>query len=547
MRSVLSSHRLFSSVRPLVIGLAACAGLAQAASGQFVPSSTCAAAPAVTANTAGIFQFNIASFTPGLEGDVACLPTSITGSSPGDAWVQYTPSASGIANVQLFDNNLATRAPCGVTVFAGCGGVVVTCSPDFSGGATAVFQAVAGTTYFIRYATRTGITNAQYVARLSGPNPVTPGTVKPFTYQGELRQDGAAVNAPIDIRARLWTLAAGGTQVGGDDVLFNVPVNNGLFTAVLNSAGAFGLGAFAQPGQAIEIAVRPTGSNGAFTTISPRQVLTAAPYAHGVPAGPFQVNNGTVFTTSPVAIGQNAVGNNVIFDVAGRTRLRQGAGQFSSAGTWYNASTGFDTAFVGLQDDSTFGIFSPTLSTGNWFFNVNLQTGAVGIGGAPGVGGSRLGVNGNIRASSITLTGGADIAEPFTVHAAGEVKAEPGMLVIIDADNPGHLRVADRAYDKAVAGIISGAGGISPGLNLTQEGSIADGTTPVAKVGRVYAWVDADANGAVEPGDMLTTSSTPGHAMKASDAAKSHGTVVGKAMTRLEKGRGLVLVLVNLQ
>jgi len=64
--------------------------------------------------------------------------------------------------------------------------------------------------------------------------------------------------------------------------------------------------------------------------------------------------------------------------------------------------------------------------------------------------------------------------------------------------------------------------------------------------GRVYVWADAS-NGPITPGDLLTTSTTPGQAMKATDPSRSFGATIGKAMTGLEKGRGLVLVLVNLQ
>jgi hypothetical protein len=73
-----------------------------------------------------------------------------------------------------------------------------------------------------------------------------------------------------------------------------------------------------------------------------------------------------------------------------------------------------------------------------------------------------------------------------------------------------------------------------------------DGDHPVALTGRVWCKVDATF-GAVKPGDLLTTSSTAGHAMKASDSGRRAGAVIGKAMTSLEDGRGLVLVLVNLQ
>jgi hypothetical protein len=60
--------------------------------------------------------------------------------------------------------------------------------------------------------------------------------------------------------------------------------------------------------------------------------------------------------------------------------------------------------------------------------------------------------------------------------------------------------------------------------------------------------VQADAaNGAIRPGDLLTTSSTPGHAMKVTDHARAQGAILGKAMTSLAEGKGMVLVLVTLQ
>ncbi len=83
-------------------------------------------------------------------------------------------------------------------------------------------------------------------------------------------------------------------------------------------------------------------------------------------------------------------------------------------------------------------------------------------------------------------------------------------------------------------------------MMMSQEGTLADGKYPVALSGRVYCQVDA-AHGAVEPGDLLTTSSTLGHAMKVADSAKAQGAIIGKAMTGLKEGKGLVLVLVTLQ
>ena len=117
---------------------------------------------------------------------------------------------------------------------------------------------------------------------------------------------------------------------------------------------------------------------------------------------------------------------------------------------------------------------------------------------------------------------------------------------VIDDKNPGTLRPSTSAYDSKVAGIVSGAGGVNPGMVLHQEG-VLDGGIEVAMVGRVY--VKADARGAaIKPGDLLTSSDLAGHAMKAVNHAKAQGAIIGKAMTSLAKGEvGLVLVLVNLQ
>jgi hypothetical protein len=64
--------------------------------------------------------------------------------------------------------------------------------------------------------------------------------------------------------------------------------------------------------------------------------------------------------------------------------------------------------------------------------------------------------------------------------------------------------------------------------------------------GRVYVRCSAE-KGAIHPGDLLTTAGAAGCAMRARDEGRSHGAVLGKAMTALDHGTGLVLVLVNLQ
>lgn len=145
----------------------------------------------------------------------------------------------------------------------------------------------------------------------------------------------------------------------------------------------------------------------------------------------------------------------------------------------------------------------------------------------------------------LTITGGADIAEPFDVRSESDAP-KPGQVVCIDPKNPGKLVVSSKAYDRTVAGVISGAGGVNPGMVMSQGGSIADGEHPVALTGRVYVWADATTT-PIEVGDLLTTSGVAGHAAKVVDHQRAQGAILGKAMTPLAEGQGLILVLVSLQ
>lgn len=156
-----------------------------------------------------------------------------------------------------------------------------------------------------------------------------------------------------------------------------------------------------------------------------------------------------------------------------------------------------------------------------------------------------LDVNGEGTVDVLNIQGGSDLSEQFDVSSPQEV--EPGMVVSIDPVNAGKLMVSGSAYDNKVAGIVSGAGGLKTGVTMGQVDSIAHGSCPIALTGRVFCMVDAT-EAAVAPGDLLTTSDTPGHAMKVQDYDKAKGATIGKAMTPLAQGeKGLVLVLVSLQ
>ena len=134
-----------------------------------------------------------------------------------------------------------------------------------------------------------------------------------------------------------------------------------------------------------------------------------------------------------------------------------------------------------------------------------------------------------------------DCAEEFEV-AQAEL-AEPGTVMVLNEN--GQLEHSTQPYDKRVAGVVSGAGNLRPGLVLGRDPGNS-GKRPIALLGKVYAKVDAE-YGSIGIGDLLTTSPTPGHAMKASDATRSFGAVLGKALRPLQRGTGSIPVLVALQ
>lgn len=169
---------------------------------------------------------------------------------------------------------------------------------------------------------------------------------------------------------------------------------------------------------------------------------------------------------------------------------------------------------------------------------ISGYTGNVGIGAEKPE--TKLDVRGTIRGFALEVVRGADLAEAFDSTET----LEPGTVVSVDTENPGKVRKSVSAYDPCILGVVSGAGGIAPGLVLRQQGTLADGRYPVAAAGRVYCLCDASA-GPIQPGSILTSSPVAGHAMKATDASKMTGTLLGKALTRLEKGRGLVLVMLS--
>jgi hypothetical protein len=155
---------------------------------------------------------------------------------------------------------------------------------------------------------------------------------------------------------------------------------------------------------------------------------------------------------------------------------------------------------------------------------------------------------GDVNAKNVHVTGDitladSDCAEEFDLEDSSTGEPSPGSVMVIGDE--GSVRLSTSAYDKRVAGVISGAGAFKPGITLGRQNSDRR-RLAIALMGKVFCKVDT-VNGPIRVGDLLTTSSTPGYAMKADDPLKAFGAVIGKALRPLKEGQDLIPVLVALQ
>jgi hypothetical protein len=172
------------------------------------------------------------------------------------------------------------------------------------------------------------------------------------------------------------------------------------------------------------------------------------------------------------------------------------------------------------------------------------SSGIVGIGTPAAL--ATLNVQGNTNVSG-TITGGVieakyqDVAE----WVPSSQQLEAGTVVALDPERSNQVLASSEAYDTKVAGVVSA----QPGIRLGERG---EGKVMVATTGRVKVRVDAT-RAPIKIGDLLVTSDVAGVAMKSEPISmggrKMHapGTLIGKALEPLEKGRGEILVLLSMQ
>lgn len=280
--------------------------------------------------------------------------------------------------------------------------------------------------------------------------------------------------------------------------------------------------------------------------------------------------------------------------VGGYTNDIQVSGDYSVVGGFDNTASGFASTIPGGEDNMAHGDYSfaagrfmqlsatadRTFVWGNAAAPYSITTadaalffpnsGGIGSTGRVGIGTAtprgKLDVNGNMFIKMQSLSSiapitfrwstsdevGYDVAELFETTEI----VEAGDLLVIDENTDVRLKKSGTPYDKTVAGIVSGAPAIlfeGSELQMAPEPyKYSSGTkVPLTLSGRIMCKVSTE-NGPIKRGDLLTSSSTPGHAMKATDPAKIPGSIVGKALQPFEGGpdgetTGGIMVLLTLQ
>jgi len=384
----------------------------------------------------------------------------------------------------------------------------------------------------------------------------------PLSVQGALRVEGVAqVDGDLSVTGKLTATSFAGNAAGLSNV---TPADNSVTSAKLAvyaaavskvtdgkmviSGGKVGVGT-ENPGAKLDVA----GDARFKGLLEVQGSLTVRGLAR----------------TDAVEVGGNGqIGQIGIDDTNGKNTIMiggpQGAGRIGIGGNnsrgqvaIFDENTKFTINLGGAEGAARIGLGgNGSIGTIDVFDAATKHT--IRIGSAQGPGRIGLGGNGSdgvidvFDANSkqtIKINGktgkvefsNADCAEEFDICETEQT--EPGMVMVLGEE--GKLEQSQKAYDKRVAGVVSGAGDYKPGIVLDKQQSNSS-RQPIALLGKVYCKVDAQ-YGAIEVGDLLTTSLTSGHAMKATDPLKAFGTVIGKALRPLPQGQGLIPILISLQ
>ncbi len=304
-----------------------------------------------------------------------------------------------------------------------------------------------------------------------------------FTYQGRLAENGTAASGLHDFEFRLFTTLSGAVQVGSTLLANDLAVSNGLFTTSLD----FGAAVFPGTERFLQIAVRPGVSSGAYTNLTPRQPITATPYAvRAIEAN--TVASGGITTT--MLANQSVTGTKIADGTIGRDDVN--IGSLGSA-FWIlggNSGTDVNTANIGTTDNVPFSLLvnseralrlEPTAGAPNLIGGhpANLASNGV-IGGVISGGGEAIRPN-TVGANFATVLGGSgNSASGHSSVAGGNLSESSGANAVAIGSSAKATSLAATAFGSGTTA--SGAAATALGNSTVAGGffSLAAGDSSTA-------------------------------------------------------------------
>jgi len=326
-----------------------------------------------------------------------------------------------------------------------------------------------------------GLSRAQEPGGLEGGPPVAaPSAIlvgTSFTYQGRLTDSGSPANGEYDFEFQLYDADSGGGQVGSTVSLEDVTVSNGLFSVDLDFGDVFKGAA-----RWLQVGVRPGASSGAFTTLSPLQALTAAPYALSLRPGADIISSiagdGVLYARNASAVdestgfyGHASAASGMTYGVYGESASTSGTGVYGQA----SAASGYTSGVYGQSASTTgMGVYGKASAASGLTFGVygkSASTNGMGVyGEADAASGGTYGVRGeSFSTAGIGVYGHASAASGYTYGVQGQSDSTEGMGVIgkavaTDGYTYGVWGQSDSTSGKGVFGYASATSGTTYGV-----------------------------------------------------------------------------------